>query len=95
MGLAHALLTFFYILGVVEIMSNGERIFGSMNNKVLGPIAILLLFVVSALITGTLVLGRPIYLFLNGQKTEALKMFFFTSGWLVAIAILVFTVLLI
>jgi hypothetical protein len=95
LGLGHAILIFFYIYGVVILMSNAQRLFGAINNNILGAIAFLLLFVVSALITGTLVLGLPIYLFLNGEKIEALKMFFYTAGWLILIAILVFMTLLI
>jgi hypothetical protein len=37
------------------------RIFGEMENT-LGPVAFLLLFVVSPCVTGLLVLGRPVFL---------------------------------
>jgi len=49
----------------------------------------LLLFVLSATIVGLLVLGRPVWLYFNSQKQEALKMFFYTLSWLALFTILV------
>lgn len=78
-----------YVGGVAFIMSNGERIFGKMDNF-LGPVAFLLLFIMSAAITGALVLGRPVMLFLDRQKKEAIKLFLFSVGWLLVITIVIF-----
>jgi len=78
-----------YVAAVSSIIRNGERIFGKMDNF-LGPVAFLLLFVLSAAITGALILGRPVMLFLGGQKKEAVKLFIFSVGWLLAIIIVVF-----
>lgn len=79
-----------YVAAISSIIRNGERIFGKMDNF-LGPVAFLLLFVSSAAITGALVLGRPVMLFLDGQKKEAIKLFLFSVGWLLAITIVIFT----
>ena len=77
----NALLTALYVALVAFVMRNGEKWFGKMDN-ILGPIAFLLLFVVSASITAALVLGRPILWYLSGQKKESIKLFFATLSWL-------------
>ena len=84
LALLHALGTAIYVSLVALFMQNGERIFGKMDN-LFGPVAILLIFVLSAAITGSLVLGRPILMYLDNRKAEALKMFFYTLGWLFVI----------
>ncbi|MCR4274819.1 MAG: hypothetical protein NUW02_02090 [Candidatus Campbellbacteria bacterium] len=59
------------------------------------PIFMLLLFVVSASITGGLVLGKPILLYLDGMKREAFILFCATLGWLVVfLAIIATTIIL-
>ncbi len=78
-----------YVAVISYVMRNGEKVFGQVNNF-LGPIAFLLMFVLSATITGALVLGRPAMLFLDGQKKEAVKLFLFSAGWLLVIIVAVF-----
>ncbi|OGF28113.1 hypothetical protein A2477_04240 [Candidatus Falkowbacteria bacterium RIFOXYC2_FULL_47_12] len=53
----------------------------------------LLLFVVSALITAGLALGRPLYLYFDNKKREGIELFFWTGGWLVAATLLIFVVM--
>ena len=79
-----------YIFLVSLIMNNGEKIFGSMANSAIAPVAFLLLFVFSALVTGGLILGRPIILYLDGQKKEGLKLLFYTGASLLVILVLIF-----
>jgi len=93
MSFLHALAVLIYVVLVALLMNNGEKLFGSMTG-IWGPVAMLLLFTVSAAVTGLLVLGRPIYLFLNGNKKEALQFLFYTLGWLVIITLVVFIGLL-
>jgi hypothetical protein len=62
-------------------MQNAEKIFGQMNNLT-GPIAFLSLFVLSAAVTGSLVVGQPALTYVNGDKTGAVKLFIYTLGWL-------------
>lgn len=88
-ALLNALGTAVYIAIVALVMQNGERIFGKTDNMT-GPIAILLLFVLSATITSALVLGKPILYYLENKKTEAVKLFFYTIGWLFVLTALVF-----
>ena len=91
-SLGHAVLVLAYISGVAALVFNGERLFGNGKN-ILIPIGMLLLFVCSATITGTLVLGRPILLYIDGAKSEALRFFAYTLGWIFLITCTVFLVL--
>lgn len=61
----------------------------------LGPVAFLLLFILSAAVTGALILGRPVLLYLENQKTEAVRLFIYTIGWLVVFTMMAFLVLLV
>lgn len=89
----HSLGVVFYIIIVAFLMINGNSWFGNMNH-VLGPIAFLMLFTLSAAIVGLLVFGRPVYLFLNGQKKEALSFMFHTIAFLFVEAIIIFVILI-
>ncbi len=80
-----------YVALVSTVMQNGEKTFGEMKNYV-GPMAFLLLFVFSALVTGLLILGRPVYLFLDSVSKEAVKMLIYTVGWMFVIIILMLVV---
>jgi len=82
---------FVYVSGIAALITNGEKLFGKINS-IWGPILFLMLFVVSALITATLVFARPIYLYFSERKQEGIRLFFYTGGWLTMITI---TVLLI
>jgi len=64
------------------------------NNNVLIPIAMLLLFVFSAAFTGALVFGRPIMWYLDGKKKEALSLLFYTLGIFLLITILTFIIMI-
>lgn len=81
-----------YILLVALLIKDGEKIFGN-NTGILGIILSLLLLVVSAAISGALVLGKPILLYLEGKKKEAVNFFRFTLGWLLLFLVLIFVIL--
>lgn len=66
------ILTGVYVAGVATLMSYGNRIFGTADSA-LGGVAILMLLVLSAVIVGTLILGRPLMMYLDGDKKEAVK----------------------
>lgn len=90
-SLGHALAAFIYIAGVAWFMSSGAAIFGAEEPKNIWiPVIMLMLFVLSATITGALVLGRPILLYWDGKKSEALKFFGLTVLWLFTILVIVF-----
>ena len=90
-ALGHAILVLLYTAGVAWILFNAQRVFGRVTSF-WGPLAVLMLFVVSATIVGTLVLGRPILLYLDGKKKEALRFFGWTVGWLATLTLVVFLV---
>ena len=71
-----------YVALLATFLQGINKIFVKEDDHFLAPIAFLLLFILSALITGLLVLGRPIYLFLDGQKKESLRLILGTAGWL-------------
>ena len=86
-SLRNALGTTVYVVIVSLIILNAEKIFGTMKN-IIGPIAFLLLFVTSAAITGFLVLGQPIMLYVDDKRQEAVKLFVFTVAWLIVFTII-------
>jgi len=80
-----------YVSLIAYIIFNGERLFGQVDNFT-GPLLFLTLFIVSAVITGGLFLGRPIYLYFEGLKKEAIKLFFYTLGFLILIALVILVI---
>jgi hypothetical protein len=86
-GAAHALAVFVYVFAVSWLLVNGEAIFGAIVG-LWGPLIMLLLFVLSAATTGTLVLARPIHLYVSGHKREAFEVLFYTLGFLFIILLL-------
>lgn len=87
-GLLNAVGVFVYVTLIVLFMFNGENLFGN-EKSFLIPIFMLTLFVLSAAITGSLVLGKPILMYFDGQKKEALKLFIITLGWLALFMLIV------
>ena len=92
-GFLNALATILYVTIVATIMQNGERIFGNVDDNMFAPIAFLTLFVLSAAITGSLVIGKPSLMYLNGQKTEAVKLFLHTISWLAVFTVTIFVLI--
>ncbi|MBU1083409.1 hypothetical protein KKE14_03170 [Patescibacteria group bacterium] len=85
-SLLRSVLTTIYIVVVAYVMQNGGRFFGKMDTF-WGPVAFLLLFVLSAAVVGGLILGKPLMWYLNGKKTEAYNLFVYTVGWLFVITV--------
>jgi hypothetical protein len=54
------------------------------------PMGMLLLFVLSAAITSSLVLGRPILWYIDGRKKEAIQLFLYTLWVLFVVMVTVF-----
>ena len=88
----HAVLVVVYVLIVAWIMQHAQAWFGPAKT-VFAPAAFLMLFVLSAVVVGSLVLGRPALMYAEGQKKEALQFFGFTVLWLFALTIVAFLVL--
>lgn len=93
-GFLNALGTSAYIAVVGTTMQNGEKLFGQINEAV-APIAFLMLFVLSASVTGGLVLGKPMLMYLNNEKSNAVKLFIYTLCWLALGTIILFATSLI
>lgn len=88
----HAAGVLIYVTLIAVFFRNANKLFGK-EDTFATPIAMLMLFVVSATITGSLVLGKPIMLYLDGAKKEAVKMLFYTVGWLTVMTLIVFITL--
>jgi hypothetical protein len=93
-ALTDALLAEVYIIIVVLIIRYiGEYV--KPEETIIGPIAFLSLFVLSAAVMGFLFVFKPLQLFLEGQKKEAVNMFLSTvaafsilTGAVIAVLIL-------
>lgn len=76
-GFAQAIGLLFYINLVAWFFERAPRFFGSGAPPVLAASLFLLFFVISALISSSLILGYPLLLFLENRKKEALAV----AGW--------------
>ena len=92
-SLLHSFAVFAYVAGVAWFMFNAEAFFGGAKSFLV-PVGVLLLFVMSAAIVGSLVLVRPAVMYMNGQKSQAIKFLLFVIGWLVIFTVSVFLILL-
>jgi len=70
-----------YVLLVAYVLSHAEKWFGASKSMV-GPAAFLLLFVLSAAVVGSLLVGQPFLMYLDGKKKEAIRLFFLSLLWL-------------
>lgn len=79
-----------YVFLIPLIMNSG--VFNNLSESIGIPF-VLLLFVFSALITGLLVLGYPIWLYLENKKKDAALMLGYNTGWLLVILIIAFIIM--
>jgi len=93
-GLLNSLGVVIYIGLLVPIMNNGSKWFGEKDNPWLTPMLVLLLFIFSALVTASLVIVKPVMLYLDGAKKEALRLLFYTGASLFAWLVILMIVLL-
>jgi hypothetical protein len=84
-----------YIVIIASLMYFFQESFPKDANNFLIPIAMLLLFVFSAALTGFLVFGKPAMIYLDGKKKEAISLLFYTLGILLVITVFVFVLLII
>ena len=82
--------TLAYIILVVLLIFSLQRFIPNAENVLIIPIAMLLLLVCSAAITGFLVFGKPIMLYIDGKKKEAVALLGYTIGILFLITIMAF-----
>src|SRR3989338_9833989 len=84
-GFVNAIGVFVYVSAVAWLMYNASDFLGAEDNFLI-PLFILLLFVISASVTGLLVLGKPISLYLDNHKQEAFFLLFITLSCLILFA---------
>ncbi len=89
-GFVDAVGVFAYISLVALFFFNVEKIFVEKEDSFFAPVFFLLLFVISACITGALVLGRPVWLYLNGFKKGSVMLLAYTVAWLFVLLLLAF-----
>jgi len=94
-GATQALGVSIYVFLLSAFINKATDWFGKVDQKIITPAAALMLFVFSALVTGGLVLGKSIMLYLDGQKKEGVKLLFFTGVGMFIFMSLIFIVLLI
>jgi len=81
-----------YITLIATFMANANKVFGPVDNFA-GPIAFLLLFVVSAIITSSTVLARAGFLFWEKRYKESFTLLGWTLTWAIFYLISVFVIL--
>lgn len=88
LGLLQAAGLVVYCGAVATLMLNLPAIFGKQPG-IFGIVFFLVLFVLSAVISGSIVLGYPAYLALNGRYKEGAQLVAWTVGWMLALLVLV------
>ncbi|MBI2514688.1 hypothetical protein HYV91_00645 [Candidatus Wolfebacteria bacterium] len=90
----HASTTALYVAAVASFLFYAPKVFEPQRaDTVLIPIAMLLLFVFSAAITGVSIFGRPILWYLDGKKQEAISLLLYTLGFFLIITIIALSAL--
>ncbi|MDO8564083.1 MAG: hypothetical protein Q7R87_03680 [Nanoarchaeota archaeon] len=86
--------TALYIILVVSFIFSLQMFSSEPEDTIIIPIAMLLLFVCSAAITGFLVFGKPIMLYIDGKKREAILLLGYTLGILFLLTLISFIFLI-
>ena len=95
LALRNAVFTAVYIVAVACFMNYGSQLKLGRVNTVLAPIALLMLFVTSAAITGYLIFGKPAQIYIDGKKKEAISLMTHTLVYFSAITCVAIVLLLI
>ncbi len=94
-ALIDSIATALYIAAVGTFMYlAGQGAFGR-NETFLIPIAMLMLFVFSAALTGLLMFGKPLMWYLDGKKKEALSLLGYTLVIFLLITFIIFFILIV
>jgi hypothetical protein len=86
-AITNALATAAYVTAVGLFITYANDIFGKEDN-VLSPVVALLMLVLSASVTGSLVFGQPVMWYVDGRKEQALQLLGATLGSLAVITLL-------
>jgi hypothetical protein len=87
--------TALYVAIVGTFLSYAGRMKLGQAHPRLIPIAMLMLFVFSAAVTGALMLGRPILWYLDGKRKEAVALVLWTIGIFLALTLAVLAALVV
>ncbi len=90
-ALVQSIGVFVYTSGIVWVLFNTDKWIGK-NFSLWQPVMTLMLLVISAAVTGTLVFGRSVYFYLEGLKKESILVFVYTILSLALITLSVFIV---
>lgn len=94
-AVGHALLAYAYIFCIaIGFKITSKNTFNNVP-EFFAPIIMLSLLVLSAAIMAILVFGRPVMLYLDNQKKDAVVMLFYTIGCLAALFVITISILLI
>lgn len=88
----HALGVLVYVSLVVLLMNNIDRLFDGRPAPFWGPLAMLLLFVLSVAIVGILVFAKPVMMYLEGAKKEGIALLVYIVAWLALITCLIIVI---
>lgn len=77
-ALINASLTTLYVIAVAIFMNWAESIKLGGVRSFIGPVAFLLLFLLSASVTSYLIFGKPVQLYLDRKKKEAVSLLTYT-----------------
>lgn len=87
-ALASALGVALYVGVFAWLVNNVSRWFPAPRQSWVGSALFLMLFIVSACVTGSLVLLRPVLLYVEGHKKESVLLFVYTVACLAVVAVL-------
>lgn len=73
-SLSFSALAVLYVALVAMVMRNAEKLLGQIDESVLAPIVFLLLLVVSVATMSLLIFGKPLMLYMDGKKRDAVTM---------------------
>ena len=82
-----------YIGLIAAFLNNVEKLFGHNVPELLAAMTMLLLFVLSAVISALLVLGKAGFLFWEKQYSDAFALVLWTIGWGLLYLVLLITIL--
>lgn len=92
-ALVNSLLAVFYIGLVATFLNNAQKLFGQ-EDTVLSGMAFLLTFVFSVAMMGMIIFARPIIWYLDGFKKEAVRLVFYTLGFLFIALVIIFLIII-
>jgi hypothetical protein len=78
-----------YAVGFAYFVNNAQQWFGPEPGGWLGFAMMIMIFIISACVTGSLVLLKPILLYLEGHKKEAVQLFAYTLLFLIVIVLII------